>query len=340
MTHGFDPNAAMIGGGIYGLPHTPDEAEVVLIPVPWEATVTWGTGTRNGPQAILDASRQIDLQDRETGTPYERGIAMLPIPKDLAAKSDEARRLAEPVVAAGGPVNPELAKAVERVDALCEEMNAWVYNQAEVWLEKGKLVGAVGGDHSIPYGLIRAMSERHPGMGILHFDAHADLRNAYEGFTWSHASIMYNVVERLPGVAHLVQVGIRDFSPGENELIEGYDRIQTFFEDDLRARLLDGETFSSLASEIVAALPETVYVSFDIDGLDPKLCPHTGTPVPGGLAFAEATAVIRRVASSGRKIVGFDLNEVAPDPRGESMWDGNVGAHLLYKMIGFGLMTR
>jgi agmatinase len=151
---------------------------------------------------------------------------------------------------------------------------------------------------------------------------------------------MYNIMERLPGVSRLVQVGIRDFSPGEGAYIDGTDRIRTVFEDDLRSRLLAGETFMAVAGEIVDLLPGIVHVSFDIDGLDPKLCPHTGTPVPGGLAFAEATAVIRRVVDSGRRIVGFDLNEVAPDPRGETMWDGNVGAHLLYKMIGFALLHR
>jgi agmatinase len=313
-----------------------------MIPVPWEATVSYNAGTARGPEAILAASMQVDLFDRETGRPYERGIAMLPIPEAIREKSAEARALAGRVIAAGGVEHdPSLRATADQVDALCAQMNTWVEETARAWQARGKLVGVIGGDHSSPFGLIRATAQRHSGLGVLHLDAHADLREAYEGFTWSHASIMFNVVRRLPEVARLVQVGVRDFGEREDALIHGNrERIRTFFEADLRRRLQDGATWSALADEVVAALPQEVYLSFDIDGLDPALCPHTGTPVPGGLTFAEAVSLVRKVAESGRRIVGLDLAEVAPDPRGESEWDGNVGARLLYKMIGFALMTR
>ena len=236
----------------------------------------------------------------------------------------------------GEPGKTDLAT----VNELCRDMNAWVHETCHLWLDRGKLVGLVGGDHSTSFGLIQAVSERHRGLGILHLDAHADLRRAYEGFDWSHASIMYNVMERCPGVAKLVQVGIRDFSGGEQEYMAGQpDRIATFFDPDLKTRMEDGEAWSALADEIVAALPELVHLSFDIDGLDPALCPHTGTPVPGGLSFPEAVSLLRKVHQSGRTVVGFDLTEVAPDPRGESDWDGNVGMRLLYKMTGYALLT-
>jgi agmatinase len=225
------------------------------------------------------------------------------------------------------------------VDALGERMNSWVHDQARHWLGQGKLVGVVGGDHSVPLGAIRAAAERHPGLGVLHFDAHADLREAYEGFRYSHASIMYNVLQ-LGGVGRLVQVGVRDFGLDEDALIRAEpERVRTFFDPDLRRRLFDGESWNALAARMVAELPHDVFVSFDIDGLDPALCPHTGTPVLGGLSFAEACAVLRTVAESGRRIVGFDLNEVAPDPGG-SEWDGNVGARVLYKEIGFALLSQ
>jgi agmatinase len=226
------------------------------------------------------------------------------------------------------------------VDALGERLNAWVHEQTSRLLDAGKLPGVVGGDHSAPLGAIRAVAERHPGCGILHFDAHADLRRAYEGLRWSHASIMYNVLSELPGVARLVQVGVRDYSDEEDAFIrDNRDRVTTFFDPDLRRSLFDGESWSRIALRIVASLPREVYVSFDIDGLDPALCPHTGTPVLGGLSFPEATALLRHVVESGRRIVGFDLSEVAPDPAGGE-WDGNVGARVLYKLIGFGLMSR
>lgn len=339
---GFDPSAAARHGGIYGLPCEPETSRVVLVPVPWEATVSYGSGTAGAPEAILAASRQVDLLDRETGRPYEAGIAMLPIPGEVRAWSDAARRLALPVIERGGPgQDPELLRAVAEVDVLGDRMNAWVHAQASRWLGEGRIVGVVGGDHSVPFGAIRAVAEQHPGVGVLHVDAHADLRHAYEGFHWSHASIMNNVLREIPGVARIVQVGIRDFCDEEDALIrENPARLRTYFDPDLRRLLFDGESFGRLAGRIVADLPQRVYVSFDIDGLDPSLCPHTGTPVVGGLSFPEAVALLRTVAESGRRIVGFDLNEVAPDPEGRSEWDANVGARLLYKEIGFALLSQ
>jgi agmatinase len=342
MTRPFDPDGAFVGGGIYGLPHSPDEAEVVLIPVPWEATVSYNPGTASAPEAIRRASLQLDLLDRETGRPYERGIALLPIPEDIRRMNAKARSLAGPVIEAGGPGDdPALREKAARVNDLGEALNAWVYETAREWLARDKLVGVVGGDHSAPFGLIRAVAERHPGMGILHLDAHADLREAYEGFTWSHASIMRNVVARIPNLPRLVQVGVRDYSNGENLLIEeSGGRIRTFFDPDLRARLHSGTPWNELVREIVETLPDEVYLSFDIDGLERSLCPHTGTPVPGGLSFAEVSLLLRGVVLGGRRIVGLDLCEVAPDPTGRTEWDANVGARLLYKMIGFALLTR
>jgi agmatinase len=197
----------------------------------------------------------------------------------------------------------------------------------------------VGGDHSTPFGAIEAVADRHPGLGVLHVDAHADLRVAYEGFEWSHASIMYNVVAKLPDVARLVQVGIRDLCEAEYDVIKGSKRrVITHFDAELATRRLAGESWAGQCERIVDALPGEVYVSFDIDGLDPALCPNTGTPVPGGLSFAEANYLIGALVRSGRRIVGFDLNEVAPGP--DSEWDANVGMRLLYKMIGWALRSQ
>lgn len=338
----FDPSAAAMGGGIYGLPLTPEQSQVVLVPVPWEATVSYGAGTADGPEAILKASRQVDLRDRETGRPYEAGIALLPIPGDVRAWSDQARALARPVIERGGPGDSdELKRAAAEVDALSERMNGWVHEQCARWMAAGKLVGVVGGDHSVPFGALRAAAEANPGLGILHVDAHADLRPAYEGFRWSHASIMFNVARELAGVERIVQVGIRDYSDEEEALLrENAERLRTYFEPDLRRHLHEGETWARLMGRVVADLPSRVWVSFDIDGLDPALCPHTGTPVPGGLAFAEATTLLRMLVSSGRRVVGFDLTEVAPDPTGVSEWDANVGARVLYKLIGFALLSQ
>jgi len=332
----FDPNAAAApDSGVFGLPFTPEEAEVVLLPIPFEATTSYGGGTADGPAAILEASKQVDLFDVETGRPYERGIAMLAPNPDIRRWNDEARALAEPIIAAGGAgEDPALRSAQAKVNALCEKMNDAVYAEAKAWLARGKRVVGVGGDHSTVYGIIRAYGEKYPGLGILHVDAHADLRNAYEGFTWSHASIFHNVMTRLPNVSKLVQVGIRDLGEAEFQFSEdSRGRIVTHYDARTKARQHEGVAWRDLCVEMVKPLPQDVYVSFDIDGLDPTLCPHTGTPVPGGLSFAEATTLIGEVVRSGRRIVGLDLNEVAPGT--DSEWDGNVGARLLYKMIGW-----
>jgi len=332
----FDPNAAAApDSGVFGLPFTPEQAEVVLLPIPFEATTSYGGGTVDGPAAILEASKQVDLFDIETGRPYERGIAMLEPRAEIRQWNDKARALAGPIIAAGGPGgDAALLSAQAQVNALCAKMNDAVYAEAKACLGRGKRVVGVGGDHSTVYGIIRAYAEKYPGLGVLHVDAHADLRDAYEGFTWSHASIFHNVMTRLPGVSKLVQVGIRDLGEAEFQFSEDSGgRIVTHYDARTKARQHEGVAWRDLCVEMVSALPQDVYVSFDIDGLDPTLCPHTGTPVPGGLSFAEASTLIGEVVRSGRKIVGLDLNEVAPGL--DSEWDGNVGARLLYKMIGW-----
>ncbi len=360
---GFDPDGPASGPGIFGLPFTPEEAQVILIPVPWEATVCYGAGTAGAPAAIYEASRQVDLFDREIGHAWERGIAMLPIPEEVRSWSDRARGLALRVMhadedpgsgpAAGtaassetgsgaphqrrsGPSHASLEHAIEEVDRLSEMRNAWVRANASTWLDRGRMVGVVGGDHSCPFSLIQILSQRHPGLGILHVDAHFDLRDSYQGFRWSHASIFWNVLNELPGVKRIVSVGVREYGQSEDSLVRSSGgRVHAFFDADLRRRLQEGEPWSRIAGEVIRPLPPDVYVSFDVDGLEPSLCPLTGTPVPGGLSFAEAVSLLRLVADSGHRIVGFDLSEVGTNPQGGPQLDANFGARLLYKIIGY-----
>ena len=319
----FDPDAASPKkSGIYGLPFSPDEAKVVIIPVPFEATTSYGGGTSGGPAAVLEASKQVDLYDHETGRPYEAGIAMLDIPKKIVLWNAKAKKSGR--------------KHAQAVNKISEWVNTWVYEKASDLLDQGKMPVVLGGDHSVPFGAMRAYVERYPRVGILHLDAHADLRDSYEGFAYSHASIFHNVMTRLP-IAKLVQVGVRDVGSSEMRMIEQSNgRIRTFFDDELAARKEKGETFAEVADEIVAELPDEIYLSWDIDGLDPTLCPGTGTPVPGGLSWNEAIGLLRAVRRARKRIVGLDLCEVAP---GDTEWDANVGARLLYKMIGFALLT-
>jgi agmatinase len=266
---------------------------------------------------------------------------MLPESADLRAWNNEARLLAEGIIEAGGNIagDAELESALAQVNAISARINDVVYLDTKRLLSQGKIVGLIGGDHATPFGAIRAYAETFPGLGILHVDAHADLRHAYEGFEHSHASIMENVTRLIPGVSKLLQVGIRDFCEEEiTRIAESQGRITTLFDVQLARGRMQGRLLDVFA-QAVGKLPRDVYVSFDIDGLDPALCPNTGTPVPGGLSLLEASALVGMIAQSGRRIVGFDLNEVAPGEEGDE-WDGNVGARLLYKLIGWTLISQ
>lgn len=331
----FDPDAAATpGSGVFGLPFTREESAIVLVPVPFDATTSYGNGTRKGPGAILDASAQVDLLDLQFGPVYKRGIYMEEIDEGIRKLAKEARRLAEPVIEQGGA---EAGSAeVRPVDEASGRMNGFVDEQVKRVLAEGKTPGLVGGDHSTPFGAIRACAEHAgaEGIGVLQIDAHMDLREAYEGFRWSHASIMWNVLREIPAVTRLVQIGIRDVGVRELETMNASaGRIITNFDLDWSVRMDAGEPFASLCAKAIEPLPRRVYVSVDIDGFDPSLCPGTGTPVPGGLRFNQFCILLELLAKSGRDIVGFDLVEVCPT-EGDGEWNANVGARVLYKLCG------
>ncbi|MCA9708027.1 MAG: agmatinase family protein [Myxococcales bacterium] len=343
----FDPSGAGDpAGSIFGLPFTEAESNVVLLPVPWEATVSYGRGTALGPAAIRAASPQLDLFDPGLaalglGQPWQWGIHMRAEDPWVRALDQRARARAEAVIEAGGIVgdDPDLRAALDEVNACSVQLDAWVRQQVDALLDQGKRVGVVGGDHSVALGCIEAHAARWPGLGVLHVDAHADLRAAYEGFERSHASVMHNALRRAD-LGALVQVGIRDLSAAEHALAHADPRVTTHLEVAMRARTLGGVPFGVVCRRIVDALPQRVYISFDIDGLDPALCPSTGTPVPGGLSFVEAEALLLAVVRSGRTVVGFDLVEVAPSGRPGDEWDANVGARVLHRLCGLALLGR
>lgn len=324
----FDPNGFATTSNLFGLPFNYAESETVVLPVPWEVTVSYSAGTAEGPEAIEKASLQVDLYDAFLPDAWKRGIFMLPVDQELNVKSYRFRQLAEQHISA-------LEAGLEDVDTLkeineaCKEMVAWTKAQCCQILADGKRLVLLGGDHSTPLGYIHALAEEHSSFGILQIDAHADLRVAYEGFEYSHASIMYNAL-RTPQVQKLVQVGIRDYCQAENDMVENSNgRIKTFFDRSIKAAGYGGKSWAEQCNEIVNELPEKVYLSFDIDGLDPKLCPNTGTPVAGGFEVEEVLFLLEKLVESGRQIIGLDLNEVSP---GEDEWDANVGARLLYKL--------
>lgn len=327
----FDPNSwADKNANIFGLPFTVDESETVIIPVPWEVTVSYGGGTVNGPEAIFDASFQVDLYDPFVKDAWKAGIAMDEVSEEMKNKSEELRIKAEAHIAAlenGEAGNPN---AVLEIEAGCEWMISEVKERSLSYLKKDKSVCLVGGDHSTPLGLIKALGEIHDDFGILQIDAHADLRDAYEGFKYSHASIMFNALQE-SAVSKLVQVGIRDYCFEELEMInDANGQIVTFFDRDIKQQQYQSVSWNSICEEIVNNLPQKVYLSFDIDGLDPKLCPNTGTPVAGGFETEEVLFLIEKVVESGREIIAMDLNEVSPSE--DNDWDANVAARLLFRL--------
>jgi agmatinase len=316
--------------GFLGVDLDPSEAKLVLIPVPWEATTSYGGGTSQGPAAMISASHQLDLGDQSLGQAFRAGIAVLEQPADLLALNETCKESAAVVIAAV-ELGQEAPKELAIVNSGSKQINEHVYRVAKEQLGAKKFVGLIGGDHACPQGLLQALSEHYQdGFGVLHFDAHHDLRNAYEGFTFSHASIFYNVMEQCKNITKLTQVAIRDYSRDERRYMDDLgSKGTTFYNRDIFRAKAVGESFDSITKRIIETLPQRVYVSFDIDALDPSYCPSTGTPVPGGLSFDEAVYILESLANSGRGVIGFDLCEVSP---GETEWDANVGARMLYKL--------
>ncbi|MBT5926191.1 MAG: agmatinase family protein [Verrucomicrobia bacterium] len=327
----FDPNGVGIKGTLFGLPVEENGAAVVVLPVPWEVTVSYGEGTSKGPNAVLEASAQLDLADPDFQEAWRPGYVLKTLDQGIQTKSDLLRKKAASYIQSleeGNAPNaqePIVKEANEAGLRLKESVKSETLNL----LKAGKIPALLGGDHSCPLGLIEAIGEHYDDFGILQIDAHADLRPAYEGFQFSHASIMWNALE-IPTLSNLTQVSIRDLCQQELEVIhQNPNRIHTFFDASLNEAMYDGKTWNQCIAQIIELLPQHVYLSFDIDGLDPKLCPNTGTPVPGGLEFGQAVSLIKSLVKSGRTIVGFDLCEVSPR---ETEWDANVGARILYKL--------
>lgn len=343
----FDPNSVGIkSNNIFGLPFSIEDSKLVLIPVPWEVTVSYRNGTAKGPENIFKESLQIDLYDADAPNTWENGYFMLEEDKNIRMKSNYLRQCAELIInclSEGSDLqcHEQLKNKLIEVNEGSNQMNDWVYEMTNNLLNQNKLVGLVGGDHSTPLGFIKAIGNHYPTFGILHIDAHADLRDAFEGFKYSHASIMYNVLKEIPQVEKIVQVGIRDYCDEELDIINNNpNRIKTFFDTDIKTRLYEGDTWKHICDEIVNALPQLIYISFDIDGLDPKLCPGTGTPVPGGFEVEQMFYLLRAINKSGRKFIGFDLNEVSCGEQSSNSIDAVVGARVLYKLCNFLMLSN
>ncbi len=276
-------------------------SKVLVLPVPYECTTSYGQGTRFGPRAIIDASSALELYDHEAGTEpaLELGFHTLP------------------------PVLPNMDSP--------EEMAASLAACAEPLYKSGKFVLALGGEHTITAGLVRAAVRQWPDLCIVHVDAHADLRNSYQGTAYSHACAARRAFEELKdnGGLQLIQVGIRNVAREEHEFAKARpERIRTFWGDDIaddRARHWLGDI-----EELVKG--RNVYLSFDVDGLDPSIMPATGTPEPGGLDWWDAFEIVERIAKAGT-LVAADLVELAPQY-------GNRAPDFIAAKLGYVIATK
>ncbi|MEM9064712.1 MAG: agmatinase family protein [Planctomycetota bacterium] len=324
----FDPDAPITNGRLFGMPQSRADSNVVVIPVPFDATASYGTGSAQAPTAIRDASAQLDLYDMRFGEIWRCGIFMEEEPEDIAALSSRTRDLAAPIIEAGGPSKKD-ADAIRQIDEAGERVRSHVRSRVAAVLTEDRFPILLGGEHSVSLGAIEAAAAAGP-LGILQVDAHADLREAYEGFRYSHASVMHNAVTLFPDVISLSAIGLRDISRSEYDFLATHQDVCAFQADHtIGSGLAEGANISDIMREAIQRLPDRVYLTVDIDGLDSSLCPSTGTPVPGGLTWREFDHLIWMLSASGKAVVGADLVEVVPGP---TEWDANVGARVLYKL--------
>lgn len=321
----YNPSAPGKKGSIFGLPYHEAEAQIVLIPSPMDVTASYGDGTSLAPSMILEESTQLDLSLVSIAKPWE--LKMVMVDALISMKENEHyRQIAKRIITQWENGEKPLDEDLKRVNAFCTDYHQKMEDRCTQLMNEGKTIAVVGGDHSSPLGLMKAIAKRKD-FGILQIDAHMDLRKAYEGFTFSHASVMYNALH-LAGVQKLTQVAIRDFCEEEEQFVSQFEKkIEVFYDESLLKERLMGKTWVEQVDTIVNTLPDNVYISLDIDGLQPSLCSNTGTPVPGGLSFNEVLFLLEGVAMSGKTIVGFDVCET-----GSSAWDANVSARLLYRL--------
>jgi agmatinase len=265
-----------------------EKSQFVILPIFYDGTASYLKGTAKAPQAIIDASYQSEAFDEELlGGFYECGIATV--------------------------------EAIDGEGASPEDLQGVIYARAQKYFQMGKRLFSLGGEHSISAGLIKAAAEKHENLSVLHIDAHADLRDEYEGSKYNHACVMRRVVEM--GIP-VVSVGVRSFEEEQARFIKAKN-IPVYGPACM-------ERNANWIEDVVGNLTENVYVSFDIDGLDPAYAPGTGTPEPGGMTYRQAVALIM-AAGRAKKIMGGDMVEVIPNVCG--VVTEFTAARLVYKMI-------
>jgi len=267
-----------------------EKSKAVILPVPYEGTVTYGKGTANGPKAIIEASKNMELYDIELDKEiYDVGIHTL---KEL------------------------------KVEKKPEDVINQVYDSVKKIINDNKFPVVLGGEHSITLGAVKASKEKYDNLSVLQIDAHSDLRDSYDGTKFSHACVMRRVIEICP----IIQVGIRSMDIDETKFIKKIAHKNIFFAKDMHNNWYD---------KAIKLLTNNVYITIDVDGLDPSIMPSTGTPEPGGLLWYQTINFLRKIAEN-KNIVGFDVVELSPIK--ENHAPDFLAAKLTYKLIGYSLL--
>ncbi len=321
----FNPNAACEDPKkIFGLPYTLSDAEIVLLPIHFDATASYHKGSSDGPKQLLKASSQIDLYDPILKNCWKNKIYYHHNFIDLKSQNKVLRKEVKKYLK-----QPKKKKKTS-INSACKTIHSEIKQKTLSLLNKNKTLISLGGDHSTPLGLMWALSEKFNSFSILHLDAHFDLRKSYQDFDFSHASIMYNASKIKP-CKEIIHLGIRDFCEEELHRANTNKKSTVFFDHQIKERLFKGENWHTITKDILKRITSKyLYISLDIDVLHPSLCPGTGTPVPGGLMFSELCYLLDELSKKNIKIIGADLSEVSNQK--DSDLDANIGARLLLKL--------
>lgn len=330
----------------FGVKTTFDEADLILIPVPWEVTSSYGKGTSTGPELIRKASSQLDFFNSDFNCSYNHKIHFENTDTLIKSLNKTAGSWANEIQKnwkEDKVLNKREKVLSEKVNQACQSVLDWIYEQSSKVFQADKISALVGGEHSISEGLIRLIGEKYKEKyGILHIDAHADLRVSYQGFKYSHASVMHNVLNLAFPPKKLIQIGVRDFCEQEYRQIKKNSRIECFFDKEIFSRLFSGENWSDICKQIIEQLPFHIYISLDVDGLSWNYAPGTGTPVPGGLSFRQVLHLFSEIKRQKKKLIAFDLVETSAGTKSNafSEWNGNVSARLIYYLSGLALSAK
>ncbi len=318
--------------GFFGQTSSLPQAQLQGLLVPWEPTVSYGSGTSLAPLKILKASHQLDTFHEHYGSLNEDAFKITDftdLVHDLQKRTlPLARGVVQALEQGAALADLGIQSKLKVIRKQSEMLIQYIQNWTEEVLNADQIPFLIGGDHSCPLGLWNAVFKKHPHAGLLHIDAHLDMRESYEGFKFSHASVMYNFKKEFPESQSL-HLFMRDFS--EEEVQRSQNLNLNIFTDRQIQNKKAKMSWRDICREWLEMLPPKIHITLDIDGMDPQLAPGTGTPVPGGMKFQELKILLEEIVATKHQIVSFDLVEVSGRHQGD--FDFNVGARALFELL-------